>query len=87
MEGGEVNNATKMAQIPLGMPADEVRRRVGQPKRTRRLGKDKDPRGTLGGIVGKVFEWEYPWGILMFKRRRYGGAHCYRVVEKRMKDV
>jgi len=78
-----MRGAAKMAEIPLGTPADEVRKRWRQPLRTRRLGRDKDPRGTLGGVVGKVFEWEYAWGILMFKRRRYGGAHCYRVVGKR----
>ena len=77
----------KLAEIPLGTPADEVLKRWKRPLRTKRLGKDKDQRGTLGGIVGKVFEWEYPWGRLTFKRRRHGGAHCYRVVEKRMKDV
>ncbi len=75
-----------MTEIPLGLPADEVRKRVGQPERSRGLGEDLDARGVLAGVVGKIIEWEYPWGYLVFKRRRYGGAHCYRVVEKRVKD-
>lgn len=82
-----MKTVSKLADIPLGLSADEVRKRVGQPKRTRRLGEDPDSRGVLAGVVGKVFEWEYPWGYLTFKRRRYGAAHCYRVVEKRPKDV
>lgn len=74
--------------VSLGLPADEVLRRVKRPKRTRRLGLDPDLRGWMGGIQGKVFEWVYPWGVLVFKRRRDEGhgPHCYRVVEKRVND-
>jgi hypothetical protein len=80
-----MNNAFKMAEIPLGTPADEVRKRWKKPLRTKDLG--KDPHGTVAGVAGHVVEWEYPWGSLVFKRRRYGGARCYRVVEKRVKGV
>lgn len=81
-----MNDAARMAQIPLGTPADKVLKRWGKPLRVRDLGKDKDKRSTMAGVVGYVVEWKYRWGVLVFKRRRYGGAHCYRVVEKRAKD-
>ena len=79
----------RLTQVPLGLPADEVLRRVKRPKRTRHLGLDPDLRSWMNGMQGKVFEWEYSWGVLVFKRRRADddghGPHCYRVVEKRAK--
>lgn len=77
----------KLADIPLGLPADEVLKRAGRGTRSRDLGLDPDEQGYLGGVQGHIFEWEYPWGYLVFKRRRWGedDAHCYRVVEKREK--
>lgn len=82
-----MNNAARMAQIPVGTPADKVLKRWGKPLRVRDLGEDKDKRAAMAEVVGYVVEWEYPWGSLVFKRRRYGGAHCYRVVEKKVREA
>lgn len=69
------------------MPADKVLKRWGKPLRVKDLGEDKDKRAVMAeGVKNYIIEWEYPWGVLTFKRRRYGGAHCYRVVGKRVKD-
>ena len=65
-----------MDEVPLGMPADEVLKKWGKGKKSIDLGKDKQ-----GVVVG----WEYPWGLLVFKRRKRKGVTCYRVVEKRAK--
>lgn len=80
--------ARKMAEVPLGTPADVARRRWRYRAKIRSLGEDPDPRGVMAGKPGYIFEWEFPWGVLVFKRRRWGenSAHCYRVVEKKAKD-
>ena len=81
-----MNDAARMAQVPLGMAADKVLKRWKKPLRVKDLGEDKDKRGEFVGEKGHVVGWEYPWGFLTFKRRRYGGAHCYRVMEKCVRE-
>jgi len=72
-----------MAQVPIGLPADEVLKRVGRPERTKSLGVDPD--GFFAGVKGYAVEWEYPWEYLVLKRREVDGVTCYRVMEKRPK--
>jgi hypothetical protein len=75
-------------EIPLYTTGDETLKRAGKPLRTRRLGLDPDEAGYFAGLQGRIYEWEYPWGVLVLKRRRAedgSGPHCYRVVEKREK--
>jgi len=74
-----------MRRVPLGLPADEVLKRVGRGKRSKKLGIDTDERSLMNGKPGYIVEWEYSWGVLVFKRREVDGVHCYRVVEKRAK--
>jgi len=69
-------NERKMAEVPLGMPADDVLKLWGPGLRSKKLGEDEQ---------GHIVEWEYVWGFLVFRRRKRGKIRCYRVVEKRVK--